>query len=80
MYEKNIKSIREAIQQALSARGNHKCQNNPEGLCPVESVLPNGQLMVANKNYPTCPNYTTFGSRGLCNLPIRAEIYKKYAI
>ena len=37
--EKNPKNIITAVKNALSVPGDHLCRNDPQGVCPVTSVM-----------------------------------------
>ena len=74
----NAETIKEEIRKVLSCHGNHSCRDNPEGICPVTSVISDDMIFVENKKHPQCPYYTPFGYGGFCNFLLRQELYQKY--
>ena len=80
-YEEGKTQIdQETIKKELSVPGDHACQNDFEGMCPVNTEISDNYISVKNSKYASCPHYIPFGYGGLCNSNVRRSIYNKYNI
>ena len=78
--EEKTDTIKNIIAKTLSAPGDHACRNNPQGMCPITSIISDNMMFVKNQKHLQCPHYVPFGYGGFCNLPIRKEIYDQYGV
>jgi hypothetical protein len=73
-------AIKKAIEELISQPGDHACRNDPDGICPVISVVSDDLVFVEKPSGKYCPYYAPFGHSGFCNFSARKELYNTYRV